>query len=215
MLRSSSRLLFAVAAFACAGILNACADESDASAVDRPGLLGRTHFSGMYDYYQLANPGPFESSGSGVTFVASLRTTRWLDLAVVHARGRVDGPVNFDLEREETLGLLTTHTAVTEHHRGFLRAGYGIVTEEVVTRYRGRAWQLGAGFEFQVSPSLALTPSVDLVQSRDLDMVEWRFGLTANWQVSRHWAVTLRARHASVREETDYQQYSIGLSAVL
>jgi hypothetical protein len=187
-----------------AAVVAPVAPAPSATAV---GLLGQTYAGLSYSYVNL-DRSPVNAASYGFEYNQPLNTG--FD-AVFNCGWTQSGPVAGDRAHEQSLTAALRAFSVSQSWgKPYLEAGFGYDGTKVAGgKDHSLEWIAAAGIEFQVAPSVTVTPFVRYTRTggySDKNTVD--YGVKANYWFTRQWAVT----GALSRNDNQDMSYRLGFN---
>jgi outer membrane scaffolding protein for murein synthesis (MipA/OmpV family) len=200
---------FILAAAVSLGAVGASAQSTNV-AVPTPesvptGLLGSRYTEVAYNYSDLS--GGEHADGVGLVFNQPLRAG--LDFTAGYNWAKADFS-SFDVRVHDLQAGVRAFTNLS-WGRPYAEASAGWEWVKAAgIRDDSFAYKIGVGTEFQVAPSLVITPFVNFVRATSFNASEVELGAKATYRLNREWSLTVRAQYEAVRHDDDSAEYSIG-----
>jgi opacity protein-like surface antigen len=74
------------------------------------------------------------------------------------------------------------------------------------------AYTLGTGVEFQVAPTLVLTPYVNFVRATSFNRSEFDYGAKAAYRLNKAWSLTASVQYEAVMHQKDGRGFTLGVA---
>ena len=214
MKQNTNVISFILAAAISLGLAASASAQSANVAVPTPsatgstgGLLGSRYTEIAANYIDLTAGNPSVARGVRLDYNQPLQANFDLNLDYDWARANYAG---MRLTQQD-VGVGATAFTNLSWGRPFALAAVGWqwqkgggVTDDSFT------YKLGVGTEFQVAPTIVVTPFVNFVRATGFNESEADFGVKAAYRVNKDWSITARAQYDAVRHYKDAAEYSIG-----
>ena len=74
------------------------------------------------------------------------------------------------------------------------------------------AYTLGAGVEFQVAPTLVLTPYVNFKRATSFNQSEFDYGAKLAYRINKEWSLTASTQYEAVMHQKDGRGFTLGVA---
>ena len=213
-MRQNPRLafLFPAAALALGLALPARAQNTEATVPAAPigqGQLGSAYGEADFTYHQIDSISPSAWRGFALDYNQPLQAG--LDFNFAYDWGRADDYVRRLTQQNLSAGV-TAYTPL-EWGRPYVQglAGWDWRKGDSFTG-SSFAYTLGAGVEFQVVPTLVLTPYVNFVRATSFEQSEFDYGAKAAYRLNKSWSLTASAQYEAVMHQKDGRGFTLGVA---
>lgn len=175
-------------------------------------MLGRNSVTLTYDYYDLQDGPP--SVARGYTFEANFAVRPQLDIKLVNEFAQAEA---YGVKAHQTNLLASAVAYTTEYSWGkpYIEVGAGWTWLGAPANQSDDSFALrvGVGSEFQVSPSITLTPYVNLFRATHFNDTEYQTGVKATFRMGDAWALFAKAQYNDVYNNSNNTgEYSVGVN---